>query len=151
MHWTIGKKLYVSFGIVMVLVAISSTVAYVKMTQIIAAQNRAAFRTTELNLAYAVLSNTNQLNAAVRGYILAREGNDASEINRLTKMVAFLWNNADTAAAGLQELSPKFTLPEDRDVVQAMLADLAANKRQQYSQMTLADTVKPGCCRLAPT
>ena len=50
MHWTIGKKLYVSFGIVMVLVAISSTVAYVKMTQIIAAQNRAAFRTTELNL-----------------------------------------------------------------------------------------------------
>ena len=128
MHWTIGRKLYVSFGIVMFLVAISSTVAYVKMTQIIAAQGRAAFRTTELNQAYAVLSNTNQLNAAVRGYILAHEGKDVSEIDRLKKMVAFLWNNADTAAAKLQELSPKFTLPEDRDIVQAMLADLASQQ-----------------------
>ncbi len=144
MHWTIGRKLYVSFGIVMFLVAISSTVAYVKMTQIIAAQGRAAFRTTELNQAYAVLSNTNQLNAAVRGYILAHEGKDVSEIDRLKKMVAFLWNNADTAAAKLQELSPKFTLPEDRDIVQAMLADLASNKRQQYSQMALADGGEAG-------
>lgn len=128
----------------MVLVAISSAIAYVKMTQIIAAQNRAAFRTTELNQAYAVLSNTNQLNAAVRGYILAHEGHNVSEVERLNKMVASLWNNADTAANALQEMSPRFSRQEDRDIVNLMISDLMANKRQQGSQMALADSGDDG-------
>lgn len=144
MNWTIGRKLYVSFGIVMVLVAISSTIAFIKMSDIIAAQKRAEFRTSELNLAYEVLSNTNQLNAAIRGYIIAHEGKDVKEVERLTKMIAFLWNNADTAAGKLQELSPKFALQENRDVLREMIADLAANKKQQYAQMALADSGDAG-------
>jgi methyl-accepting chemotaxis protein len=59
-------------------------------------------------------------------------------------MAALLWNNADAAAAKLQELSPKFTLQEDRDIVQTMLADLAANKRLQYSDMALTDSGEAG-------
>ena len=139
MKWTIGKKVFFSFGIVMLLVAQSAVIVYFKMAEVVTNQERARFHTQQLNLAYTILAATNCLNGAMRGFIIAHEVNDAQEIARLHELMPQQWEILSTAESKLQQLSPRFVITRDKELMTTMYSDIAAYRQQQDGQVAQID------------
>ena len=109
MRLTIGRKLGISFGIIIFLVAANSLIAYVQLSGIISSRNRAHLRTQKLNLTYSVLANTNRLNSELRSWFLGREQKDPREAARVMNRIVADWQEVDSSVGELQQISSTFS------------------------------------------
>jgi methyl-accepting chemotaxis protein len=135
MRLTIGRKLGISFGIIIFLVAVNSVIAYVQMANISAARARAHTRTEKLNYVYVLVAQTNRLNSDVKGWILDRELKDFQNTTRLKARMASEWQEMDTALGELQRLDSTFS-EKDKAILSNITSALAEQKQRQVTFAT---------------
>lgn len=143
MNWTIGKKLAIGFGGMVLLGAISGAIGYINARGFVAYQKRVVFRTAVAKNAYETLAALNYCNSTLRGYAMA--ANDPKEAPRIKDNLLTLgWDKMVKGSAGLKEQSPKFKAEEQKKLVTALDAHLTAYLAQQSNEVRLAESGEEG-------
>lgn len=130
MHWTIGKKLGVSFGIVVMLVALSSSVAYIKISSISQTQFR-IINTREPLIAasYEIVSGVNMTASALGQEVLSASTGDNSQGLEQQRLQA--WSAIDQSASRLKAVSQKFKSAKNKMLVNNAVDNLTQLKSKQ--------------------
>ncbi len=146
MRWTVGKKLAIGFGGIVMLVAISSTVSFVCLQQLVANQSRNAFGLAILRNAYGTLATVNFANSTLRGYTIGLK--DPSEGPRMKKNAYSNWENIATRVQSLSEQSRNFKSEENKRIIAAMVDDAKAYQSDQMKQIQLAESGDEGLAKV---
>jgi methyl-accepting chemotaxis protein len=114
MKLTLGKKLGLGFGVILVLMAFSTVVSYVKLADIKQTQDTIMnMRVPTLDVARTMQRDLNQVGNKGRQAILA--GGDSARREAAIKLADEAWAAVDKDVARLDELSPHWSLQENRD------------------------------------
>jgi methyl-accepting chemotaxis protein len=123
-HLTLGKKLGVSFGVILVLAVIGSAVSYFKLSYIIRALDvtfELRFPSTEAALGLQRDINISSVNA--RQAILAGSEPDRRVV--ATKSWKNSWENVEKDVALMDQLAPRWVLQENRNRLAKIKEQLA--------------------------
>ncbi|MFZ3264895.1 MAG: methyl-accepting chemotaxis protein [Terriglobales bacterium] len=134
MKLTLGKKLGLGFGCVLALMVVSSTVTYLKSSDI--RQNeRFTFevRIPQAKVARELERDLNQTASKGRQVILA--GQEHSRREEAKKSFDAVWSEVDKDVAKLDELAPHWTLQENRDRLAAMKRQLPVLRAAENEAM----------------
>jgi methyl-accepting chemotaxis protein len=137
MRWTVGKKLFASFGIISVLVVVSSGVAYSKMSLMAANTTRMQVRDTAMQNAYQMLQLLNHTNSCVRGYVLAAD--DPEEKTYFRRTMDSDWAQIEEASLQLNGVSRFFRSEINQQHVANAARNLPECKQQQYAVLAAVD------------
>jgi len=114
MKLTLGKKLGLGFGTILVLMVVSSGLSYFKLADIRRIEEHILKASVPTIEASKNLQTHMQYSASkARHAILA--GGEAERRAVATKSFATAWDNIDKDLAELEELSPKWSMQENRD------------------------------------
>jgi methyl-accepting chemotaxis protein len=114
MKLTLGKKLGLGFGVILVLMAFSTVMSYVKLTDVKQTQDLIVnMRFPTLETARKLQRDLNQVGNKGRQAILA--GGDPARREAAIKLADEAWAAVDEDVARLDELSSRWTLQENRD------------------------------------
>ena len=114
MKLTVGKKLGLGFGVVLALMVLNTTLAYIRASHIRRSED-AAFevRVPSLKAAIRLQRDLNQTQVKGRQTILA--GTQPARFEEAKKLFKETWSDVENDMAGMDELAPKWTNQEDRD------------------------------------
>ena len=114
MKLTLGKKLGLGFGVTLALMVLSSTMSYLKSSDISQSQNRVLdIRVPTLEAAVRLQRDLNQTASKGRQVILA--GQETARKEDAKKLFDGAWDEAGKDMAELDESAPKWTLQENRE------------------------------------
>jgi methyl-accepting chemotaxis protein len=127
MKLTLGKKLGLGFGTILVLMTITTVLAYVKMTQIRETQDYIlTVRIPSIVFCRTLQRDLNQAGSKTRQAILA--GSQSARREEARKLAMDMWDATEKEIAGLDQLAPRWLLQENRDKL-ARAKDLIAKFR----------------------
>jgi methyl-accepting chemotaxis protein len=114
MKLTLGRKLGLGFGVILSLMVYSATVGYLKSAEIRQGED-AAFevRVPSLKAAIKLQRDLNQTQVKGRQAILA--GTEPARLEATKKLYAGTWSDVEKDLAGMDELAPQWSDPENRD------------------------------------
>src|ERR1700680_3896228 len=114
MRLTLGKKLGLGFGMVLVLMMISSVLTYTKASSIKETQDQVLnVRVPTISALKDIQRDLNQTQSKGRQAILA--GNQSDRRESAMKLFEGTWGEIGKEISGLDELSPKWSLQASRD------------------------------------
>jgi methyl-accepting chemotaxis protein len=138
MKLTLGKKLGLGFGVILVLMAISAAITLVKSADVTASQDRALdIGFPSLTATAKLLGDVNQTQSKGRQVILA--GTQSARKAAATKLFEDGWGAVDKDIAALDELGPKWTLQSNRDHLAEIKEQLPGLRAVQQPAMDHAD------------
>jgi len=151
MRWTVSKKLAVGFGGIMVVVAISTAIAFTNLQSLITHQNRTLFRSTVLKTTYEMLATGNFGNATIRNYYISMQ--DPVQGPRTRNVLAGTWEKMDKLNAALKEKVPSLNSDEHKRMAGEIISHATAWKNEQIDavqqlerggevQSKMAETIK---------
>jgi methyl-accepting chemotaxis protein len=115
MKLTLGKKLGLGFGVILVLMVVSAVLSYVKLSAIKETQDTAfSLQFPSVEAAAILQRDLNQVASKARQEILAGAESVAKR-EAVKKLSDDAWSEVDKDVARLDELAPHWTLPENRD------------------------------------
>ena len=137
MKLTLGKKLGLGFGAVLALMVLSSTMTYVKSSDIKQSQDKALdVRFPSLKAAVKLLGDVNQSQSKGRQVILAGAQTDRREAAR--KIFDANWGTIDKDVAEMEELAPHWSLQANRDRLGEIKKQLPQLRAVQETAMSHA-------------
>ncbi len=114
MKFTLGKKLGLGFGIVILLMMVNTSISYTKLANIRVRQERIlSLRTPTVVAGRDLQRDLNWAANKGRQYVLA--GAEPERRAEAKALYDGAWNDADKDVAELTELSPRWTAQENRD------------------------------------
>jgi methyl-accepting chemotaxis protein len=130
MRFTIRTKLIAGFGLLICLMVVSATVAYIKMHQATQLESELqAIRYPVTTAAAAIESRISDASGALRGYVLF--GIDPTDAAKFKKERVQAWSSARPAIDQLQTLASKFNNAEEEQAVARIVAGLAEYRSVQ--------------------
>ena len=112
MRLTLGRKLGMSFGVILALMVVSSLMSYVKVKQPSLEETLYQFRVPTLDNCRKIQSD---LNYGGKSAAFHPRGNPASPARSAQKAFDKAWENVGKHVQVLTELSTRLTLQENRD------------------------------------
>jgi methyl-accepting chemotaxis protein len=114
MKLTLGRKLGLSFGVILALMVFSATIGYLKSAEIGRGQD-AAFEVRVPSLTIAIKLQRDLTQTQVKGRQAILAGTDPTRLEATKKLFAGTWNDVEKDMAGMDELAPKWTNQAYRD------------------------------------
>jgi methyl-accepting chemotaxis protein len=137
MKLTLGKKLGMGFGTILVLMAASAVVSNLKIAAIREMENNILdVRVPTIDLVRKCQTNVQQSGSEARRVILAE--NEPGRRTAAEKGFATAWDDIEKNTAGLQEISPRWTTQENRNRLATIKTQLAELRQAQRSLMDAA-------------
>ena len=137
MKLTLGRKLGLAFGAILGLMVTSALLTYSKATQI---KNNEAFtmnlRVPSVQFATRLQRDLNQVQSKGRQVVLA--GTDRARRESAMKTFRDNWNDIAKDMLALTELSPRWTVPENRQRLAAIKEQLLKLRANQEEAMNFA-------------
>jgi methyl-accepting chemotaxis protein len=141
MRFTLAKKLGVAFAIVLALMVVSSTVAYLKVRAMKQTQQfTLEVRVPTLEACLTLQRDLNQTQSKGRQVVLA--GGQARRKEDAKKLFDGAWNDANLSLARLKDLSAQWLLQADRDRLATIAGQASGLRAIQESAMNHASTGK---------
>jgi methyl-accepting chemotaxis protein len=139
MRLTLGRKLGLSFGVILVLMVVGSGMSYVKLRQVQDLENALMMvRVPELEVCRQIQNDLNYSGSKARHVILA--GNQTARREAARKSYDTAWENIGKHMAILGELTSRFTLQENSDRFARLKEALPKVKAAQEAAMNLANS-----------
>lgn len=140
MKFTIRKKLSISFGIILLLMVLSSVITYSLLIKNENIQNQIInLRMQTVLLGKDVTIGINESLAALRGYMILGHDADKAEIMISSRLKA--WNNLELAIAQYGELAKSWTVKANIQRLEHIKAELAHFKTAQQAIEDISHTV----------
>jgi methyl-accepting chemotaxis protein len=137
MKLTLGKKLGLAFGAILALMVVSTFLAYLRVSEVQKTQNALLIvRVPTLDGVRMLQRDLFQTGSKCRQAILAG-GQPERRADGIKRFDA-IWASVDHDLAELEELSPKWTVLENRDRLKKMKEQLPEVRRIQRATMDLA-------------
>jgi methyl-accepting chemotaxis protein len=137
MKLTLGKKLGFAFGAILGLMVLSALLTYSKARQIKDNGDFAmAVRVPSVEFATRLQRDLNQSQSKGRQAVLA--GTDPTRRKAANELFIVNWRDIDKDVAGLDELSPRWTVPENRQRLAAIKEQLVVLRTNQEAAMSSA-------------
>ena len=141
MGLTIGRKLGLGFAAVLLLMAASATVAYIKVTQMYKGVGKLADEAFPTIAACdEMLNSLERTVSTLRGYFIL--GDNPKEAEFFKEARAKAWKSIDEAAARLTEIYQHSTQSGDRKNFETILANLEDLRKAQQDVEDIAQTDK---------
>jgi methyl-accepting chemotaxis protein len=142
MKLTIGKKLGVGFGVILLLFCITAILSYVKLTTIQQEQDHMLnIRIPSLDAARRMQSDLLHGATKARQVILA--GTQPTRREAALKLFEADWDSVGKDMDELTDLSPKWTLQENRDRLAQLKESLVSARQAQEAAMEVASSGAP--------
>jgi methyl-accepting chemotaxis protein len=123
MKLTLGKKLGIGFGVVLALMVLSASLSYVQSRNIRHSQE-AAFEVRIPSMAAAVRLQRDLNQTQVKGRQAILAGTQPARLKATRKLFEATWVDVEKDISGMEELAPKWSLPEDRDRLEEIKVQL---------------------------
>jgi methyl-accepting chemotaxis protein len=137
MKLTLGKKLGLGFGVILTLMVLSAVLTYVKASSIQETQVRAmTVRVPSIGALKDLQRDLNQAQSKGRQAVLS--GNDSARWEAAKRGFDSAWDDIGKDVAKLDELAPKWTLQENRDLLTETKQELSSLRESQEGPMKLA-------------
>jgi methyl-accepting chemotaxis protein len=137
MKLTLGRKLGLGFGTILALMALGSALSYFKLADIRKTEERILkVRVPTIEACKQLQTHLQYSNSKARQGILA--GEEASRRAVAVKAFGTAWDSIEKDATALQELSPQWTLQENRDNLVKIKERLAPVHEGQQAMMDAA-------------
>jgi len=137
MKLTLGKKLGLGFGAILVLMIFSATISYTKSSEMKESQDRALdIHFPTLEAAKDLQRDLNQTQSKGRQAILA--GAQADRKDAAKKLFDGTWGEIEKDVAAMDEFAPKWTLQANRDHLDEIKKQLPLLRAAQEAAMTHA-------------
>jgi len=137
MKLTLGKKLGLGFGAILVLMIFSATISYTKSSEMKESQDRALdIHFPTLEAAKDLQRDLNQTQSKGRQAILA--GAQADRKDAAKKLFDGAWGEIEKDVAAMDELAPKWSLQANRDHLDEIKKQLPLLRAAQEAAMTHA-------------
>jgi methyl-accepting chemotaxis protein len=149
MQWTVRRKLYAGFGSIVALVAVIATIAFVNMQGLIVHQKGMVFREAVMRNAYDTLALINFANSTLRGYSISIK--DPKEASRIKDNLVKNWKQLDELTGKLKDKLPRLENEEQKNLVQALVADAVAYEADQVETMRLVESGDEGLQKVRST
>lgn len=139
MKLSIGKKLSLSFGAILLLMVISSGVTYTLVLDNEIVQDRVVnLRTKTVLLGKDVTNGINSSLAALRGYMIL--GKDPKKAELMANARAEAWQSIEVSIAQFQQLAKNWTAPENVNRLKAIRQEMTIFKQAQKEIEDIAQT-----------
>jgi len=136
---TIGKKLGLSFGIILLLMTISASITYSLIIDNENIQDKVVnLRMKTVLLGKDVINGINESLASLRGYMIL--GNNPGKAKAMQSTRQSAWNNIDNAINEYDILAKNWTVPANVKRLQDIKSELAAFKIAQQEIEDIAHT-----------
>lgn len=134
-----GKKLGIGFGLIIVLMVLSTVIGQIKVTEL----NNVQARVTDLRFPTMVagrdmINGINHSLAALRGYMIL--GGDEKKAKLFKDDRAKAWQELDDALARFDKFSKNWTDPKNVAALQKMKTELVAFRKAQQEIETISHT-----------
>jgi methyl-accepting chemotaxis protein len=127
MKLTIGKKLGIGFGLILLLIGVTSALTYWRTQSIKTINDRMTkLRLPVMQAGISLQRDLNQTASKARQVVLAMA--DPTRKAAARKLYDDAWSDADKDMSDLDALAPRFSLQEDRDKVASLKEELPALK-----------------------
>ncbi len=139
MTLTIGKKIGLSFGIILLLMTISAGVTYSLIIDNENIQNKVVnLRMKTVLLGKDVINGVNESLAGLRGYMIL--GNNPNKAKAMQDTRQSAWNNIENAIKEYDILAKNWTVPANVKRLQVIKSELAAFKTAQQEIEDISHT-----------
>jgi len=139
MKFSIGKKLSLSFGVILLLMTISSGVTYTLVLSNEEVQDRMVnLRMTTVLLGKDITNGINSSLAALRGYMIL--GKDPEKAQLMLDTRADAWKTIDKSTEQFQQLAESWTVPENVKRLQLIIQELERFKQAQQEIEDIAQS-----------
>ena len=139
MRLTLGRKLGLSFGVILALMMLSAVMSYIKVKQIQSLEGALlGIRVPTLDACRQIQSDLNYSGSKARHFILA--GTQPARRGAPQKAFDTAWENVGKHLQVLSELSTRFTMQENRDRVAHLKEALPKAKAAQEAAMAIASS-----------
>jgi methyl-accepting chemotaxis protein len=139
MRLTLGRKLGLSFGVILALMVVSSGMSYMKLRRVQDLENTLMMvRVPELDVCRQIQNDLNYSGSKARHVILA--GNQTARREAAQKSYDTAWERVGKHMAILGELTSRFTLHENSDRFARLKEALPKVKAAQEAAMNLANS-----------
>jgi methyl-accepting chemotaxis protein len=140
MKLSLGKKLSLSFGFLLILMTISAVVTYTLILKSEKIQNQVInLRMETVLLGKDVINGINQSLAALRGYIIL--GKDPIKAEKMKKSRQNAWNNIERSIRGFDKMATNWTVPANINRLKEIKEELDHFKQAQQEIENIANTV----------
>jgi methyl-accepting chemotaxis protein len=137
MKLTLGKKLGLGFGVILALMVLSSTMSYLKATNIKQNEDRALdIRVPSVEAAKNLQRDLNMTQNKGRQTVLA--GTDPTRREAAKKLFDGAWGAVEKDVAAIDELAPEWTLQANRDHLEDVKKQLPLLRAAQETAMVIA-------------
>ena len=139
MKLTLGKKLGLGFGVILVLMVVSTVFSYVKLADIKESQDNVfSLRFPSVETARKLQRDLNQAGNKGRQAILA--GAEPDKREAMKKLCDDAWSEIDKDVARLDELAPHWVLQENRDRLAEIKKTLPSFREAQNAAIARANS-----------
>jgi methyl-accepting chemotaxis protein len=139
MRLTLGRKLGLSFGVILALMLVSAVMSYIKVEQVQSVEGTLiGIRVPTLDACRQIQNDLNYSGSKARHVILA--GTEPARRQVAQKAFDTAWGNVGKHFEVLSELSTRFTLQENRDRVAHLKGALPEAKAAQEAAMAIASS-----------
>jgi len=136
---TIGKKLGLSFGIILLLMTLSASITYSLIIDNEKIQDKVVnLRMKTVLLGKDVINGINESLASLRGYMIL--GNDPKKAKAMKSSRQSAWNRIDSAIAEYDLIAKSWTVPANVKLLQDIKTELAAFKIAQQEIEDISQT-----------
>jgi len=137
MKLTLGKKLGLGFGVILALMVLSSTMTYLKSSNIKQNEDRAlGIRFPSVEAAKNLQRDLNMTQNKGRQTVLA--GTDSTRREAAKKLFNGAWGAVEKDVAAIDELAPKWALQANRDHLEDVKKQLPLLRAAQETAMVIA-------------
>lgn len=139
MKLTIGRKLGIGFGLVILLMVINTIIGSVKMGELTTVQNRVIdLRVPTLMAGRDMINGMNHSLAALRGYMILGGDEKKAKIFHADRVKA--WENLDKAMAQFTDFSKNWTDPKNIEILNNIRKDLVDFRQAQEEIEAISHT-----------
>ena len=139
MRLTLGRKLGMSFGVILALMMLSAVMSYIKVKQVQSLEGALlGIRVPTIDACRQIQSDLNYSGSKARHFILA--GTQPARRGAPQKAFDTAWENVGKHLQVLSELSTRFTMQENRDRVAHLKEALPKAKAAQEAAMAIASS-----------
>ncbi len=139
MRLTIGKKLGLSFGVILLLMVGSAVVTYLKVQEMGNIQDRVVdLRFPTVRTGDSLLNGINRSLAALRGYMIL--GSDPTKATLFKNDRRAAWESIDSAIADFERFAKNWTVPANVDRLNKMKAEIEQFRVAQQEVENISHT-----------
>ena len=141
MRLTIGRKLGLGFGSLIAIIAVSSTLTYVKFQEVAELQARTVeLRYPTLQSCSEMMNGINHSLAGLRGYMILGDDPDRAAFFRNDRAAA--WDEIDKSFAELQAFSESWTDPANIERLSLLAVEIEEFREAQFEVEAIAQTIE---------